>query len=227
MLSTRLGLGLIRPSSRSLISKTTITRSLQTITTTHEREQEILVAQRKNRPSSPHLTIYQPQLTWYLSSLHRVSGVLLAGAFYGVTVTYALGSILGLGIDSTVIADSFHSLSSSTQYALKGIAAFPFFFHFGNGIRHLIWDAGKELTLKGVYRTGYAVLGFSALAGAFYTFFWTINKWLWVELKKKQHIYDNIILKYSLWLTIFTLCMLSATNLDFSEFIQSFYCLYH
>lgn len=171
MLSTRLGLGLIRPSSRSLISKTTITRSLQTITTTHEREQEILVAQRKNRPSSPHLTIYQPQLTWYLSSLHRVSGVLLAGAFYGVTVTYALGSILGLGIDSTVIADSFHSLSSSTQYALKGIAAFPFFFHFGNGIRHLIWDAGKELTLKGVYRTGYAVLGFSALAGAFYTFF--------------------------------------------------------
>lgn len=171
MLSARLGLGLIRPTSRTLIAQRTITRALNTVTTTHEREQEILVAQRKNRPSSPHLTIYQPQLTWYLSTLHRVSGIVLASAFYGITCTYAFGSMLGYGVDSTVIADSFHSLSAPLQYAIKAIATFPFFFHFGNGIRHLVWDAGKELTLKGVYRTGYAVLGFTALFGAFYTLF--------------------------------------------------------
>jgi len=177
MLTTsRIGLGLIRPSTRltNIVLKTSqinTARYLNTITTTHEREQEILIAQRKNRPSSPHLTIYQPQLTWYLSSLHRVTGVLLAGAFYGITVTYALGSILGTGIDSNVIADTFHSLSTPVQYALKSLATLPFFFHFGNGIRHFIWDAGKELTLKGVYRTGYAVIGFTLLSSAFYTLF--------------------------------------------------------
>lgn len=173
MIASRLGLGLIRPSysSRSLISQRSIIRSLNTVTTTHDREQEILVAQRKNRPSSPHLTIYQPQLTWYLSSVHRVSGVMLAGAFYGVTVAYALGGLTGFTIDSNLIAESFHSLSSGTQYAIKGIAVFPFAFHFANGIRHLIWDAGKELNLKGVYRTGYAVLAFTAILGTFYTLY--------------------------------------------------------
>lgn len=171
MLLTRLGL--IKPAqiSRSILTQRSIIRSLNTVTTTHDREQEILVAQRKNRPSSPHLTIYQPQLTWYLSSVHRVSGVLLAGAFYGVTVAYALGSLTGLNIDSNSIAEAFHSLSPISQYALKGVAVFPFAFHFANGIRHLIWDAGKELNLKGVYRTGYAVLAFTAILGTFYTLY--------------------------------------------------------
>ena len=30
------------------------------------------------RPLSPHLTIYQPQLTWLLSISYRVSGVVLS-----------------------------------------------------------------------------------------------------------------------------------------------------
>ncbi|CCH40516.1 succinate dehydrogenase (ubiquinone) cytochrome b subunit precursor [Wickerhamomyces ciferrii] len=174
MLSTRLGLGLLKPSnkfltlkSQQIISK----RFINQVTTTHEREQEILTQQRKNRPSSPHLTIYQPQLTWYVSSLHRVTGVLLAGAFYGVTVAYAAGDLFNLGIDSNSIASYFQSLSTPTQYAIKATAAFPFFLHAANGVRHLIWDAGKELTMKGVYRTGYSVLAFTAVIGTFYTFF--------------------------------------------------------
>jgi succinate dehydrogenase (ubiquinone) cytochrome b560 subunit len=39
----------------------------------------------------------------------------------------------------------------------KVLAAFPFVYHSLNGIRHLIWDAGYQLSLKGVYATGYAV----------------------------------------------------------------------
>ena len=30
------------------------------------------------RPTSPHLSIYQPQLTWTLSALHRITGTGLA-----------------------------------------------------------------------------------------------------------------------------------------------------
>ncbi|CAJ0826446.1 10600_t:CDS:2 [Entrophospora sp. SA101] len=47
---------------------TTTTKS-----TTIEHEQ-LLNAQRSLRPLSPHFTIYQPQLTWYMSLTHRVTG---------------------------------------------------------------------------------------------------------------------------------------------------------
>lgn len=42
-------------------------------------ESEILRQQRKVRPVSPHLTIYQPQITMVLSGLHRVTGVAVGG----------------------------------------------------------------------------------------------------------------------------------------------------
>jgi succinate dehydrogenase / fumarate reductase cytochrome b subunit len=35
------------------------------------------------------------------------------------------------------------------------------FFHFGNGIRHLVWDTGHGLTLPNVYRGGWFVIIFS------------------------------------------------------------------
>jgi succinate dehydrogenase (ubiquinone) cytochrome b560 subunit len=130
-----------------------------------------LIEQRKNRPSSPHLTIYQPQLTWYLSSVHRVSGIVLAAGFYGVTISYALGSLIGYPLDSTMLAELFHSLPTFAQVSAKVLPGMLFFFHCTNGVRHLIWDAGKELTIKGVYRTGYAVLAATSIATLFYSFF--------------------------------------------------------
>src|SRR5271154_4068855 len=39
----------------------------------------IIAAQRKHRPISPHLTIYKPQITWYLSMIHRITGAVLSG----------------------------------------------------------------------------------------------------------------------------------------------------
>jgi hypothetical protein len=39
---------------------------------------EILNKQRLLRPSSPHFTIYQPQLTWLGSIFNRVTGVALS-----------------------------------------------------------------------------------------------------------------------------------------------------
>lgn len=36
---------------------------------------------RLNRPLSPHLTIYQPQLTTILSIFHRITGVAVTGYF--------------------------------------------------------------------------------------------------------------------------------------------------
>lgn len=57
-------------------------RSFRILSTSQSNQKEITVApiveQRKHRPIAPHLTIYQPQLTWYMSLFHRATGGALA-----------------------------------------------------------------------------------------------------------------------------------------------------
>jgi succinate dehydrogenase cytochrome b556 subunit len=40
-----------------------------------------------NRPLSPHLTIYKPQLTSTLSIFHRISGAFLGAAVRSLVIT--------------------------------------------------------------------------------------------------------------------------------------------
>lgn len=49
----------------------------------------------------------------------------------------------------------------------KFLIAFPFSYHLINGIRHLVWDTGYSLSIKGVESTGYVVLA-TAVAFALY-----------------------------------------------------------
>ncbi|EGW33239.1 uncharacterized protein SPAPADRAFT_60576 [Spathaspora passalidarum NRRL Y-27907] len=154
------------------LSSLTLLRRISTVKTTHDEAQEILIAQRKNRPGSPHLTIYQPQITWIMSSFHRITGVFMAGGFYLLTCTYGATSILGLPFDSSVLVGAFASLPVVLKVGIKAICAYPFVYHVGNGLRHLVWDFGKALTNDGVYKTGYAVLGATAIIGSYLAFLW-------------------------------------------------------
>lgn len=160
--------------SSPLFFKPSVTKNLfsrrfvSTLKTTSEQQHQILVAQRANRPVSPHLTIYQPQLTWYLSSVHRISGVILGGGFFVATIAFGVSALLGLGLTTDNLSEWYHSkIPNWGKWTVKASAAYLFAFHFGNGIRHLVWDCGKELSLKGVYRTGYAVMGVMAIAGTY------------------------------------------------------------
>ncbi|OWB57327.1 hypothetical protein B5S28_g3265 [[Candida] boidinii] len=174
---TRLSLNLARPTLGRQILRPSVSRlainqlrSINTVKASDDGEQQILVAQRKNRPVSPHLDIYQPQLTWVLSGAHRITGVGLAVGFYGLTCTYAFTSLLGVPFDAATLVSVAAGLPIALKVIGKAIASFPFAFHVGNGVRHLIWDSGYELYMKGVYRTGYAVLGFTAIFGAYLLF---------------------------------------------------------
>ena len=51
------------------------TRSVQIQSMPASAQEQILNKQRIHRPSSPHFTIYQPQLTWLGSIANRVTGV--------------------------------------------------------------------------------------------------------------------------------------------------------
>ncbi|CAH6720043.1 succinate dehydrogenase [ubiquinone] cytochrome b subunit, mitochondrial [[Candida] jaroonii] len=146
-------------------------RTISTVESTQEDANQILVNQRKNRPTSPHLNIYQPQLTWVLSGLHRVTGVVMAFGFYGLTCTYAATSLLGIPLDSASIISAFAGLPLLAKVGVKASMAFPFVFHGFNGLRHIVWDFGSKLTIPGVYQTGYIVLGLTGLVGSYLTFF--------------------------------------------------------
>ncbi|KAF9348888.1 cytochrome b subunit of succinate dehydrogenase, Sdh3p [Mortierella sp. AD094] len=125
-----------------------------------------IIEQRRNRPLTPYFAIYEPQLTWYMSGFHRFTGGAVAVGFYGGAIAYAVGPFFGLGVDSAAVTSVIATIPDAVKVAGKFVIAFPFTFHSFNGIRHLIWDTATALTLKGVYTTGYAVLGLSTASAA-------------------------------------------------------------
>lgn len=111
-----------------------------------------------NRPLSPHLQVYRPQLTSVLSILHRGTGVALTvGTLLFVYWLAAAAS----GPESFASAQGFIG-SFIGQLLLFGWT-FALFYHLCNGIRHLYWDAGYGFELDDVYRTGWLVVGASGV----------------------------------------------------------------
>ena len=110
------------------------------------------------RPLSPHLQIYKPQLTTVLSITHRATGLALAvGTLLLVWWLFAAAS----GPEAFAVAQSFWR-SWIGRLLLFGWS-WALFFHLCNGIRHLFWDAGMGFDLKAVYRSGWIVLGSSVV----------------------------------------------------------------
>jgi succinate dehydrogenase / fumarate reductase cytochrome b subunit len=106
----------------------------------------------REKPISPHLGIYRPQISSVLSILHRMSGVsnflgLLALAWWLVfTVSSPQNP------SETRVWEFF---SSNLGNAILILWSFGVFFHFCTGIRHLAWDAGLGFELKVMKKTGY------------------------------------------------------------------------
>jgi succinate dehydrogenase (ubiquinone) cytochrome b560 subunit len=118
----------------------------------------------RNRPMSPHLTIYAPQLTSILSISHRITGMAVTGAFVGLS----WGSLMYTGADVQQFADMLNAsmLGSLALLSAKFALAFPIAYHSCNGVRHLLWDSAQYLTTKGVYQTGYIMLAISLVLSA-------------------------------------------------------------
>src|SRR5215469_10263392 len=110
------------------------------------------------RPLSPHLQIYKPQLTSMLSIAHRGAGVALAlGTPFLVWWLIAAAS----AGDAFTAAQSF--FGSWLGLLLLFGWSFAFFYHLANGIRHLMWDTGYGLDLRTTYVSGWIVLAASSV----------------------------------------------------------------
>ncbi|KAI5309814.1 hypothetical protein KEM55_002350 [Ascosphaera atra] len=126
-------------------------------------ESEALKRQRLNRPVSPHLQIYEPQITSILSSLHRITGAVMAGSLYIFGSAYLVSPLLGWHLESGAIAAMVGSMPLLAKIGLKFFAALPFTFHASNGVRHLWWDMGKGFTIPAISKTGWSVVGISVV----------------------------------------------------------------
>lgn len=120
---------------------------------------------RIDRPLSPFL-IYRWATSNTLSFLHRATGVMLS-----------IGSLVLIGWLMSVV--SGHDAYARTTAFFEGIVGglilfgltFCFFYHLGNGIRHLFWDAGYGFEPENARRSGWIVV----IASVFLTLtFWIL-----------------------------------------------------
>ena len=115
----------------------------------------------KNRPLSPHLQIYKPQMTSFTSILHRLTGIYL---FLGVLILSWF--FIYYQYQTDLVFGSKYKQCSSTiwvyiTYFFSFSWIFALYYHLCNGVRHLMWDIGKGYDIKIAYRNAYIVI-FSA-----------------------------------------------------------------
>lgn len=117
---------------------------------------------RGNRPLSPHLQVYRPQLTSVTSIFVRITGNgLIVGALLVVWWLLAAAT----GPEHFATADAV--LRSWFGNLVLFLSLWALWYHTLGGIRHLIWDSGRGLDLKSSYTMGYIMIGGSVLLTIF------------------------------------------------------------
>ena len=108
---------------------------------------------RGNRPLSPHLQVYRPQVTSITSILTRITGnALVVGALL-VTWWFIAAAA---GPDAFETANAVLTSWFGKLVFLGSIWAL--WYHTLAGIRHLIWDTGRGLDIVSAERLGWGCI---------------------------------------------------------------------
>lgn len=98
---------------------------------------------RGNRPLSPHLTVYRPQLTSITSIFTRITGNALIVA--GLMIVWWFAA-LATGPEAYAIANGF--ITSWLGGLIMALSVLALWYHTLAGVRHLIWDQGYMLDVE-------------------------------------------------------------------------------
>lgn len=115
-------------------------------------------AKRVERPLSPHLTVYRPQLTSITSILTRITGNALIVTVF-LIVWWLLAAATGPDYFATadaVVTGWFGNL----VFTLSLLAVW---YHYLAGLRHLIFDAGRGMDIPTAEKLGWICLGGSVV----------------------------------------------------------------
>lgn len=107
---------------------------------------------KRSRPVSPFLN-YRWQYTNTLSLLHRFTGIALSLSF--LLLSYW---IIATASGPLSYARATNLLSHPIVQGLLAFVLIAFVYHFCNGIRHLIWDAGFGLERRQARRSAWMVV---------------------------------------------------------------------
>jgi succinate dehydrogenase / fumarate reductase cytochrome b subunit len=113
---------------------------------------------RGNRPLSPHLSIYRPQLTSMTSILTRITGnAMLITAL--LVVWWFLAASSGAGYFDFVNG----LLTSWFGDLVLFFSVLGMWYHTLAGVRHLIWDNAVMMDIPTAEKLGWACIGGSVV----------------------------------------------------------------
>lgn len=108
---------------------------------------------RGNRPLSPHLTIYRPQLNSITSIFVRITGNgLIVGAI--LVVWWLMAAASGAAYFETI--DGL--VTSVPGDLVMALSVLALWYHALGGVRHLIWDTGRALDVETSDKLGWGMI---------------------------------------------------------------------
>ena len=108
---------------------------------------------RGNRPLSPHLSIYRPQLNSITSIFVRITGNgLIVGAL--LVVWWLIAAASGAAYFDTV--DGL--VTSVLGDIVMTLSVLALWYHALGGVRHLIWDTGRALDVETSDKLGWGMI---------------------------------------------------------------------
>lgn len=116
-------------------------------------------AAKRQRPLSPHLQVYRLPLPALTSIAHRITGV---GLTVGTLLLVWWLVAAAAGPDAYATASGFIASPIGLLLMFGWTAAL--WYHLLNGLRHLIWDGAKMLTLEQSYSSAKLVIGGAIVA---------------------------------------------------------------
>ena len=108
---------------------------------------------RGNRPLSPHLTIYRPQMTSISSIFVRITGNALLAA-----TLLLIAWLLAASTSAAAFAWVQYVITSWFGDLVFLLSLWALWYHMLGGLRHLIWDTGRGLELKTAERMGWMMI---------------------------------------------------------------------
>lgn len=113
---------------------------------------------RGNRPLSPHLQVYRPQLNSITSILTRITGNAL---FLGALMI--VWWFLAAATSETYFAYANAVMTSWFGDLVLFGSVWALWYHTLAGVRHMIWDEARMLDLPSAEKLGWAVIGGSVV----------------------------------------------------------------
>ncbi len=128
-------------------------------------------ARTRQRPLSPHLQIYRPQINMVMSIVHRITGT---GLYFG---SLLMAWWLFAAATSPAYFDFVNGLFATWlgMIVLVGFS-WALIHHALGGLRHFIWDTGAALDIASVDLLSWATIVLSVLL--------TAALWLYIAFER-------------------------------------------